>query len=277
MTVGSIVNAAQQGQQATRQSNISINELNADFDFFLRLFTTQLQNQNPTDPTDTEELTNQLTQFSQVEQQVRTNEQLERLLDAQNQSQLSTAVSFIGSEVETDGNTSELIGGRAVFSYNLAAPADDVLVIISDSDGRPVFRGDGTQNVGNNLVTWNGINSFTGEFEPEGDYTVSVQAKDADGEDVDVDAHSVGIVSSVETDNGAVVLRIGERRVPLTDVLAVRTPTLGLPPEQPPAQEQGGEEGTEGAENGEGTEPDGSEQASNGGDDSGDEPEESQG
>lgn len=242
MTVNSVGAGVNAQQQAQRASENSINRLNGDFDFFLKLFTTQLENQDPTEPLDTNQLTDQLTQFTQVEQQIRTNEQLESLIEGQNQSKLLTAVGFIGSEVETGGNTGELIGGRAVFSYNLAGAASDVQVTVLNSQGRAVFRGQGTKVVGNNLVVWDGRNSFSGEYEPDGDYTVVVQAKDAAGDPVTVDARSVGIVAGVESDaRGQVRLRIGERSVPLEEVLAVRSPTLAPAPAPAPAPEEGEE------------------------------------
>lgn len=224
----SINSLAQNLPTATAQSaaGAAQNRLNSDFDFFLKLMTTQLQNQDPTDPMDTNALTDQITQFTQVEQQVRTNDHLEKLLTVQNQSQLSTAVSFIGSEVETAGNTGEKIAGRAVFSYNLAPGAVNTEIIISDERGRAVFKGQGTNLNGRNLVVWDGVNSFNGNSEPDGVYTITVSSKASDGKPVAVDARAVGIVSAVETAaDGTVLLSMNGRNVPYSEILAVRTPT----------------------------------------------------
>lgn len=218
-----------QNLPAAQQANSQKSQLglNSDFNFFLKLMTTQLQNQDPTDPMDTNALTDQITQFTQVEQQVRTNQHLEQLLAGQNQSQLSTAVSFIGSEVETSGNTGEKVAGRAVFSYNLDGGAVNTQIIITDETGRAVFKGQGTNLEGRNLVVWDGRNSFNGNIEPDGVYTISVSSKDSAGNKVVSDARAVGIVTAVETaPDGTVLLSIADRTVPFKDVLAVRTPTF---------------------------------------------------
>lgn len=199
--------------------------LNSDLNTFLKLFTTQLQNQDPTEPLDTNQMTDQITQFTQVEQQVKTNTNLEKLLATQRQSQLATAVGFIGSEVETKGNTGELYGNSAIFSYNLAAAATRSEIVITDSTGRAVFKGDGPIANGRNLVVWDGRNSFTGLQEPSGTYTISVKAKNAAGP-IASDARAVGIVTAVESGkNGEIMVSIGKRNIKFEDILAVRTPT----------------------------------------------------
>lgn len=215
-----------------QQNNPSKSEVNnssgsiGDYETFLRLFTVQLQNQDPLEPLDTNQMTSQLAQFSAVEQAVKSNENLETLINTQRQNQLSTAVSFIGAEVETSGNSGELREGQAVFSYLLPQEAGKVDIIVSDEKGRAVFQGNGTTADGRNLVVWDGVNSFTGRAEPDGIYTITVKAKDNFGKEITVDARAVGVVQAVETDkDGNVLLAIGDQTVKYDDILAVRTPT----------------------------------------------------
>jgi flagellar basal-body rod modification protein FlgD len=225
MTVSNLSSISQATNPS--KSETARKSLGSDLDLFLKLMTTQLQNQDPTEPLDTNQLTDQITQFTQVEQQVQTNTNLETLLASQKQSQLSTAVSFIGSEVETAGNTGEFEGGRAVFSYNQSAPSATTDIVITDAAGRAVFKGNGTTVVGRNLVVWDGVNSFSGQQEPPGTYTITVTAKTAAGKPVATDARAVGVVTTVETaSDGNILLGIGGRTVKYSDVLAVRTPTL---------------------------------------------------
>lgn len=248
---GSVYNISQSTNPS--RANQDQSKLNSDFNFFLKLMTTQLQNQDPTEPMDTNALTDQITQFTQVEQQVRTNTHLEKLLAAQNQSQLSTAVSFIGSEVETAGNTGEKLAGRAVFSYNLDKGAVATEIVITDERGRAVFKGQGTNIEGRNLVVWDGRNSFNNNMEPDGIYTISVASKDAKGEKVKADARAVGIVTAVETAaDGTVLLSIADRTVPFTEVLAVRTPTF-INPGPGTGDDDGEGEGDEVADGGDDT------------------------
>ncbi len=224
MSVGSI--GTNTNNQERSASDNALASINGDFNFFLKLMTTQLQNQDPTEPLDTNQLTDQITQFSQVEQQVRTNQNIEKLISSQQQSQLSTAVSFIGSEVETAGNTGQKIGDQAVFSYNLAAAGANVELVITDKNGRAVFRGQGANNVGRNLVVWDGVNSFNGNTEPDGEYTISVKATTPNGQTVPADARAVGVVTAVENTKDGITLSMGTRTVRYEDVLAVRAPTF---------------------------------------------------
>ena len=67
-----------------------------NFDAFLLLLTTQLQNQNPLDPLDTNQFTQQLVQFAQVEQQINMNQSLSSLIALQSATQASAALGFLG-------------------------------------------------------------------------------------------------------------------------------------------------------------------------------------
>lgn len=224
MSVGSVGNT--NNTTSSSSADRALSGINGDFNFFLKLMTTQLQNQDPTEPLDTNQLTDQITQFSQVEQQVRTNQNLEKLMSSQTQSQLATAVSFIGSEVETAGNTGNKIGNQAVFSYNLGAAGSAVELVITDKNGRAVFKGQGTNNVGRNLVVWDGVNSFNGNTEPDGEYTIAVKATSPSGQALPADARAVGVVTAVENTKNGITLSMGTRTVRYEDVLAVRAPTL---------------------------------------------------
>src|SRR5579863_8684834 len=90
-----------------------------NFDTFLTLLTTQLQNQNPLDPLDTNQFTSQLVQFSSVEQELKTNDYLSSLVQSTQNSQASAAVSYIGKTVTSTGVDSDLVNGQATWSFNL--------------------------------------------------------------------------------------------------------------------------------------------------------------
>jgi flagellar basal-body rod modification protein FlgD len=94
-----------------------------NFDAFLLLLTTQLKNQSPLDPMDTNQFTQQLVQFASVEQQLKSNDTLNALLTSARGSSVSTAASFVGMEVTADGTTSRLSGGKAEWSINPARNA----------------------------------------------------------------------------------------------------------------------------------------------------------
>lgn len=201
-------------------------KLSGDLNFFLRLLTTQLKNQDPTQPLDTNQVTQQIATLSSVQQQVNTNSNLEKLLTASKQSQLTTAVSYIGKEVETPGNTGEVMSGQGAFAYSLASTALKANVTIKDAGGNTVFTGTGTTNAGRNIIVWDGTNSITGAHMPDGTYTLSVSATDTSGKAVAVTTASVGIVTSVQNDSsGNLTVNTGKTLRNFADVVAVRNPS----------------------------------------------------
>jgi flagellar basal-body rod modification protein FlgD len=211
---------------SSSSASASQTQLSSDINFFLKLLTTQLQNQDPSSPLDTNQFTQQIAQYSSVQQQVNTNSNLERLIAASRQSGVSTAVGYIGREIESRGNTGDVIGGQGAFSYILPRSAQSVEITITNSSGAVVFRGSGNTQSGRNLVVWDGFNSATGEQEPDGTYRIAVRALDGGGQVIPSETRSVGIVSGVETDpSGNTLLIAGNGSVNFNDVLAVRTIT----------------------------------------------------
>src|SRR5476651_1175722 len=95
----------------------------SNFNTFLQLLTTQLKNQNPLDPLDTNQFTQQLVQFAQVEQQLRSNDQLATLVSLQKTTQSTAALSFVGQNVVVDGSTAQLANGQAIWSFTSPKPA----------------------------------------------------------------------------------------------------------------------------------------------------------
>lgn len=202
--------AANKGK--TNSSTDAMGQINKDFNFFLKMLTTQLQNQDPTEPMDTTQMTQQIATYSGVEQQVKTNSQLEALLKSNKQSQLSTAVSYIGKEVETKGNTSTLQyaqdgtqTGKAEYGYELPDGVKEVTVNIKDKDGNIVYTGAGPIAKGQNTVRWNGINSTTKKAMEAGTYTMSVVAKNTAGETLDVSVTGDGKLTYSDTTYGQAV------------------------------------------------------------------------
>lgn len=202
---------------------------NQTYDDFLLLLTTQLKNQDPTQPLDTNQFVSQLTQLNQVEQQLNTNKYLETLVNATTQSQIDSGINLIGKVVEADGSSGLLVNKQAAFIYDLPQEAEEVSVTVMAADGTPVFSGSGSGYEGKNLVTWNGQNSFTGKDMPDGEYKISVKAKDAEGNDLAATTFTSGLVTAVEMDGqGSTNIVIGTMKIPFASVTAVRdNPTVG--------------------------------------------------
>ena len=94
-----------------------------NYNTFLTMLTTQLQNQDPLNPMDTSQFTNQLVEFSQVEQQLKTNSQLETMVNNQAASEAISALPMVGQMIEYNGNEAVLENGQAGFSYTLPSDA----------------------------------------------------------------------------------------------------------------------------------------------------------
>lgn len=197
------------------------NKAKTNYQDFLKLLTTQLQNQDPTAPTDTNQLTQQIATLSQVEQQISTNKNLEKLVSLFNATTLNSVVGYIGKQVEATGNQTVLQSSKATIVYNLEKEADSVTVQVEDSSGNVVMNGAGTKLAGRNEILWDGKDSQGNQLK-DGVYTVSVTAKDAGGTAVKATTSTVGVVTSVDSNAGATSLSLGDVSVTLDKVLSVR-------------------------------------------------------
>ncbi|QDO96557.1 flagellar hook assembly protein FlgD [Ferrovibrio terrae] len=197
------------------QSEVSGVSLAKNFDTFLTLLTTQLKNQDPTSPMDSKEFTNQLVMFSQVEQSINQNKNLEKLLAMFASQQSSNNLSYIGKIVDVDDNQVELQqDGSAFWSYELPAGATSVKYNILDSAGKVVRTV--TSNApaggfpkGRIELAWDGKDGQS-VAQPAGKYKLEVIAKDGGGKTIEGSkVYARGYVSSLDTVDGQQYLVIG--------------------------------------------------------------------
>src|SRR3569832_441863 len=104
---------------ANSGSNPALNQLTNNFSTFLTLLTTQLKNQDPTSPMDSNQFTQQLVQFSQVEQQINSNKNLESLIALTKSQNATNAVSYLGKTLKLTDGTAALINGQAQRTYTV--------------------------------------------------------------------------------------------------------------------------------------------------------------
>jgi flagellar basal-body rod modification protein FlgD len=202
------------GTTPASTSSSSTNTSNAgstiagNFQTFLTLLTTQLQNQNPLDPLDTNQFTQQLVQFASVEQQLKTNDQLTALVALQQTNQSTQALAFVGKTAVVDGSTASLTNAQA--TWDLSLPANSNLTInITNSTGQTVYTGNYSANAGNNQpFSWNGKGSDGAQW-PDGDYKLTATAVDGSGGPVAVTTQVQGVVSSVDLTQQPPLLSIG--------------------------------------------------------------------
>lgn len=188
-----------------------------NFDAFLQLFLTQLKHQDPTSPLDTNEMGAQLAQFAGVEQAIKVNTNLNKLI-AQNQaSELASVLSYNGSIVKVENNAFELtkIEGegeaadsyKGYYSYEIEGEAESASIAIKNEDGTTVFAGPVDYKSGKHDFTWDGKDNSGNQLE-EGIYTVEVKAKIKDGGFVNVKTIVESVVQAVSVEDGVVNLHL---------------------------------------------------------------------
>ncbi|MBD8066950.1 flagellar hook assembly protein FlgD [Devosia sp. PTR5] len=192
-----------------------------NFDTFLNILTTQLQNQNPLDPLDTNQFTQQLVQFSGVEQQLKTNDFLQSLLLSTQNSFMADAVSYIGKQVTASGQTAELKDGGANWSFNAEAAVANANVTIKNASGQVVYTETGSLDAGNGSFLWDGKGS-DGNTQPDGLYTISIDGTDLSGRNVNVTTSSTGVVTGVDFSGSEPMLTVGNQKMALKDVTSVK-------------------------------------------------------
>ena len=194
--------------------------LAGNFQTFLTLLTTQLKNQNPLDPLDTNQFTQQLVQFAGVEQQLKTNTELSTLVTLQQTAQATQALNFVGKTAVVDGSTATMKSSSA--TWHLSVPTDSTIdVSIANSSGQTVFTGKYTASSGSDIpFTWNGQGNDGTQW-PDGKYTITATGKDASGNSVGVAAQIQGTVSSVDLTQSPPLLTIDGNTYTVSQVKSI--------------------------------------------------------
>ena len=207
--------------QTGQDLGLSTGSLAEDFDNFLLLLTTQLQNQDPLSPMETNEFTQQLVAFTEVEQSIKANDHLEKLIDLQLSDQLNSAAGYIGRTVEAESNALFLEQGQAEISYALSGTSAATAIQIRDASGQIVRTIAGETGAGLHKLAWDGLDE-DGNALPDGVYGFTVSALDAEGAQLPVATGTTGRVTGVEVIEGQVVLSLGGLKIPIDKVVSVR-------------------------------------------------------
>jgi len=208
------------GVSADSSANASQSFL-GNYDLFLTLLTTQIQNQDPLEPLDSAEYTNQLVQYSSVEQSIQTNDYLKDLLASMESAQASSYVSYLGSEVTANGSTSSLTAGRASWDFTISQAAAGTVEVVN-AQGKVVHSEQISSTAGKSTFVWDGKNSSGGQ-EPDGSYTIRFGLTNDAGSSVPASVEITGIVDGVDLTTGTPFLEIGTAKVPVSDVKSVRS------------------------------------------------------
>jgi flagellar basal-body rod modification protein FlgD len=205
---------------AAATASLANQQIAGNFQSFLTLLTTQLQNQNPLDPLDTNQFTQQLVEFAGVQQQLNTNDSLATLVSLQQTAQSTQALGFVGKTAVVNGSTAEMTNSTA--TWQLSVPtASTVNVTITASNGQTVFTGSYQAAAGNNQpFTWNGQGS-DGTTEPAGNYTLTATAKDSSNNTVAITTQVEGVVSSVDLTKSPPLLTIGGQTFTVNQIQSI--------------------------------------------------------
>src|SRR5271155_1168205 len=201
------------GTDATQQ-------LASNFNSFLTLLTTQLQNQDPLDPLDTNQFTQQLVEFTSVQQQVDMNTNLQTLITLQQTAAATSAMQFIGSTVTLTGTTSTLAAGSpATWSLTSPSPATGT-VTITNSSGQTAYTGSVSLNAGTQTYSWNGQGS-NGVTWPAGQYNLAITDTSASGKPVTVSTQIQGTVSGVNLSQNPPQLIVNGQSYPVSAIQSI--------------------------------------------------------
>jgi flagellar basal-body rod modification protein FlgD len=205
---------------AAAANSLASQQIAGNFQSFLTLLTTQLQNQNPLDPLDTNQFTQQLVEFAGVQQQLNTNDSLATLVSLQQATQSTQALGFVGKTAVVKGDTAALSNSSA--TWQLSIPSNsNVDITIASSTGQTVYTGSYSVAAGNNQpFTWNGQGNDGTQW-PNGSYTLTATAKDSSNNSVGVTTAIEGVVNSVDLTQSPPLLSINGQTYTVSQIQSI--------------------------------------------------------
>jgi flagellar basal-body rod modification protein FlgD len=210
------------GSSSSQTGALASQQIAGNFQTFLQLLTTQLQNQNPLDPLDTNQFTQQLVEFAGVEQQLNANQSLQTLVSLQQTAQSTQALQFVGKTAIVNGDTTALKNGKAVWELNVPSAAN-ITVNITNASGQTVFTGNYSANAGNGQpFNWNG-QANDGTQLPDGLYKMTATAADGSGNSVAISTQVGGTVDSVDLTQSPPLLSINGQSYTVSQIKAIGT------------------------------------------------------
>lgn len=195
-----------------------------NFNTFLQILITQLKTQSPLDPLDTNQFTQQLVQFSEVEQTLKSNSLLAKQIEIQQAAASTTLTanlaSYVGKTIEADGAATELKSGEANWKISFPEAADKVVLTIRDASGNIVKTHTTTYGKGEHTFKWDGKSNDNVQL-GDGIYSITVAAESAAGNNIKATTKISGRVDKVDVSGGVPILVLGDIRVKLSDMQSV--------------------------------------------------------
>ena len=209
--------AAPSATATSTKAGASIASLAGNFNDFLKLLMTQLQNQDPTSPMDTNQFTSQLVQFASVEQQINTNSSLTKLIQATQGSTLLQSSALVGQPIEVSGDQVALQAGKAALRFQ-SASAQPVAVGIYSQSGVKLRDASVNAVPGANTWSWDGRDG-TGRVLPDGAYKAVVAGSDGAA----LSFTTLGTATGVQKVGDAMKVKLGSLQVDFSAVQSVGT------------------------------------------------------
>ena len=213
-TTSSVSNTTTTSTTATAQSRLSNN-----FDTFLQLLTTQLKNQDPTQPMDANQFTQQLVQYSQVEQQIATNSKLDTLLSAFSGNLTTTSLGYLGKTVTYDASVVSPTSTGASWNFT-PAQGGEYTVRIRDANGTVVKEEKITLTANEaREYAWDGKRS-DGQTLGSQPYVLELYSGSGSSTTQVAVTHK-GQVSAVDMSSGTPRVTVGTLNIPLARILGI--------------------------------------------------------
>ena len=204
---------------ASQSGSVALKSLSSNFDNFLSMLMTQLQNQDPTSPMDANQFTSELVQFSSVEQQINTNSSLTQLIQLTQAGEVMQASAMTGKQVTVSSDHVPLQNGQGTIQFSTPA-AEPVDIAIYNANGNKLNEVMLMSASGTNTWAWNGKNS-SGASMPDGSYQVVVTAANTDGTTTALPTSVIGKATGVLSQPSGIQLQLGALSVNFSQVQSV--------------------------------------------------------
>jgi flagellar basal-body rod modification protein FlgD len=191
-----------------------LSQLTSNFQSFLTLLTTQLQNQDPSTPMDSNQFTSELVAFTGVDAQIQTNASLGQLIQLAQGSTTIQSQQLLGKQVAVTSNQLVLQNGTAALQFT-APSAGTVAIAVYNAAGQQLYDATVNASAGRNTWTWNG-QTAGGVTEPDGAYNVAVVGRAAGGGTTALPFSVLGTVTGVQASGSTVDLSLGSLTVPIS-------------------------------------------------------------
>jgi len=210
---------AASGSTAASAATNPLASLSSNFNDFLSMLMTQLQNQDPTSPMDTNQFTSELVQFSSVEQQINTNTSLTQLIQLTQGGEVMQASAMTGKQVTASSDHVPLQSGSGTIQFNTTT-AQPVDISIFDANGAKLSDSMLMSSAGTNTWNWNGTDA-SGRTVPDGSYKFAVIGANADGTTTALAASVIGKATGVQSQSNGMQLQLGALSIGFSQVQSV--------------------------------------------------------